>query len=557
MKNTILRKTTLLLTAFCACAAGLLAGCADDDTDTARLVAAKVTLTLTKYYNEKGVATLPAWEASDRGTIWVDGATEAVHAAPTMTGAQSSLFVFNFVAPVGADVHIVGRYPADADVRYADGVLVSTVPAEQTGRITPCMAGLGVVRTCAYTPYELELKPSHSTMYVSVAQGDYAIARVVVTANGGEAIAGEVRTSPEDGTVTATDKTITVTLPQPVDCSVEGQLIPLMIAPVTLSQGYTVTLTDTQNNTYSVKSSDPVTLTAGGKLDTEDNPSRTISLGTYNLWVSGSGSGAYAWMWRRSLLAQSIMDNGWDIFGFQEANATIQAELPALVEELEGRYEWWFVGRDAQDGSSGEAIGLAYNPDRFELSNHHFFWISETPDELSYGWNETDYHRIACCATVTDKYYNRRFFMMVTHSPLAETARNEGAKLLVEREKMYNTENLPSILVGDMNAHMDEASAVTLRSHWSDSFLTINPGLRSGPVGTFNNHDTGKDLSVSKARIDYIYYRGSMEITSYRCDDTLYKDIYPSDHCPVSIRMYLDSSASANPAPAAGGARRP
>ena len=143
-----------------------------------------------------------------------------------------------------------------------------------------------------------------------------------------------------------------------------------------------------------------------------DITEQTVKLGTYNLWISNKGTGDYVWTHRRDILAQSIVNNDWDIFGFQEANSTIQSELPTLVAGKGGNYEWWFVGRDSQDGKNGEALGIAYDPDRFELSDRHYFWLSPTPDEMSYGWDEVSYHRIACCAVVTDKAYGTQFFMM-------------------------------------------------------------------------------------------------------------------------------------------------
>ena len=279
----------------------------------------------------------------------------------------------------------------------------------------------------------------------------------------------------------------------------------------------------------------------------DDTPSRepditeqTLTLGSYNLWISGKGTGDYLWTNRRTVLAQSIVKNKWDIFGFQEANGTIQNELPTLVGQQGGKYEWWFVGRDSQDGVSGEALGIAYNPERFELTDKHFFWISPTPDEMSYGWDELGYHRIAACAMVTDKLYNKQFFMMVTHAPLGATARAEGAKLLIEREKMYNPDGIPSILVGDMNAAMDDASSKTLRTHWNDSFLTVESDFISGPVGTFNGHKITADLTQATARIDYIYSRGDVELKSYKVDNTVYGNIYPSDHCPLTIQFDTD-----------------
>ena len=247
-----------------------------------------------------------------------------------------------------------------------------------------------------------------------------------------------------------------------------------------------------------------------------DITEQTVKLGTYNLWISNKGTGDYVWTHRRDILAQSIVNNDWDIFGFQEANSTIQSELPTLVAGKGGNYEWWFVGRDSQDGKNGEALGIAYDPDRFELSDRHYFWLSPTPDEMSYGWDEVSYHRIACCAVVTDKAYGKQFFMMVTHMPLADMARSEAAKVIIEREQMYNTLGMPSVLVGDMNATQDDAASATFRTHWEDAYQATDPAFVDGPVGTFNGHKTSTDLSVSTARIDYIYTRGQLSLKTYK-----------------------------------------
>ena len=278
-----------------------------------------------------------------------------------------------------------------------------------------------------------------------------------------------------------------------------------------------------------------------------DVTEQTVRLGTYNLWISNKGTGDYLWTNRRDVLAQSIVNNDWDIFGFQEANATIQSELPKLVADKGGNYEWWFVGRDSQDGKSGEALGIAYDPDRFTLSDQHYYWLSETPDEMSYGWDELGYHRVACCAVVTDKRYGKQFLLTVTHLPLADMARSEAAKLIVEREQMYNKPGMPSVLVGDMNATPDDAASATFRTCWNDAYQAVDARFISGPVGTFNGHKTSTDLSVSTARIDYIYTRGSLALKSYRVDNSIYGGIYPSDHCPVSIQVDFNYDAPEPP----------
>ncbi len=272
--------------------------------------------------------------------------------------------------------------------------------------------------------------------------------------------------------------------------------------------------------------------------DPGDEPGKEgedLVIGSYNLWISTKGVSEYSWTSRRDVLAKSIVDNGFDIFGFQEADATIQSELPVLVEKNGGKYEWWFVGRDSQDARGGEAVGLAWNPERFELTDQHYFWLSETPDVLSYGWDEKAYHRVAACAVVKDKIYNKSFLMMVTHAPLSSDARAKAAALLVERAKMYNPKGMPSVLVGDMNAYPSDPASQIFRSYWSDSRSIAPSDKVFGPLGTFQSHNTSVDLSQESRRIDYIYVNGEIDIKSYKVDASLYGDIYPSDHCPVKV----------------------
>lgn len=276
-----------------------------------------------------------------------------------------------------------------------------------------------------------------------------------------------------------------------------------------------------------------------------------LKLGTYNLWIASKGEGDYAWAVRKEKLAKSIVDNNFDVFGFQEADATIRKELPDLVKAAGKEYSWWFVCRDNQAATTGEAIGIAYDATRFTLTDKHYFWLSNTPDICSYGWDETGYHRMACCAVVTEIATDKKFFLMVTHSPLAATARAEAAALILSREAMYNSSNLPSFFVGDLNANPDDASTTVYKGYYKDAYNTVSAISKSGTVGTFNGHNTSKDMSQASARIDYIYYRNAVTVMTYRADNSVYGSIYPSDHFPVSITFNVSASTPVVP-PAPG-----
>jgi len=257
----------------------LAAGCSNDNDDSPRELASKTSLTLTKYYNNQGTTTLPAWDRNDKAGLFVtdQSAPKAVYAAPIQPGSQKSLFLFTLDAPQHAASTVVAFWPSDADLRCENGALKTVVPTKQTGSVAPILAGKATAQLNAYEGCSMELENIFCTMYISVKKGNYSVSKAVVTANGGEGIAGELTIGIDDWLAAASAQTITVTLPTPLDCSEETQLIPVLIAPVPLSQGYTVTLTDTGGNSFSVEKTEPVILEAGGKHETDDARSSFVT----------------------------------------------------------------------------------------------------------------------------------------------------------------------------------------------------------------------------------------------------------------------------------------
>lgn len=274
---------------------------------------------------------------------------------------------------------------------------------------------------------------------------------------------------------------------------------------------------------------------AGAKAVGEKSESGVMEfrLGSYNLWRSDLGKDEYEWSLRKEKLARSIVDVGFDVFGIQEVDTTIQRELPGLVEKAGGEYEWFIFSPYSQDGIGGKAQGIVYRKDRFEMLESHRFWLSPTPEVMSSGWDEMKFRRGACCAVFRDNRTGQRFFLMMSHMPLSREANAKSAPIILEMARKYNPEGLPSFFVGDLNTREERESSALFRTYWKDTFLTVPDELRTGPKGTFNSHGRNKVMDEAP-RIDFIYFRGE-GVTPFRyvCYDRKYGEIYPSDHCPV------------------------
>lgn len=261
-------------------------------------------------------------------------------------------------------------------------------------------------------------------------------------------------------------------------------------------------------------------------------------IGTYNLWRSDLGKDEYSWSLRKDRLVQSIKDNEMDIFAAEEIDTTLFREIPELLEQ----YEWLVFSPYAPDGSGSiKAQAIVYRKDKFEPLDFHHFWLSPSPDEISGGWDEMKFKRGACCATFRLKGVrgDKRIFVMVSHFPLGKEARLNIAPLMIEREKLYNPEGLPSFFMGDLNTREERPESEILRSWWTDSYLALPDTMKEGPKGTFNNHGKNVDMETAP-RIDFVYYRGEgISPLRYVCNDGLYNGLYPSDHCPVYVDFLI------------------
>jgi len=134
-----------------------------------------------------------------------------------------------------------------------------------------------------------------------------------------------------------------------------------------------------------------------------------------------------------------------DVIGFQEALAD---QVDDLAELLEG-YDWVGVGRD--DGvAAGEFAPVFFRTDRFELSDHGHFWLSESPGEPSLGWDAA-LPRIVTWVELGRIGSTERFRVYNTHfDHEGQIARQNSAELLatVVAERPADE---PVVVLGDLN----------------------------------------------------------------------------------------------------------
>lgn len=259
-----------------------------------------------------------------------------------------------------------------------------------------------------------------------------------------------------------------------------------------------------------------------------------LSLMTYNIRYATVNDGENQWEKRKAFLSEQLLFFTPDIFGIQEG----LKEQVNYLDELLQRYAFIGVGRD--DGKSkGEYCAIFYNKDKFQLLGEDTFWLSETPEKVSKGWDAA-YERICTYALFKDINTGNTFWVFNTHfDHIGELAREKSAELIVEKIKELNRDELPVFILGDFNLNEKSKAISYLSSHYNDA-RKISLGKPFGPFGTFTGFEFHEPV---KDRIDYIFCSKAIRVKKYGVLTDSKDGRYPSDHFPVMIQAIINKPA--------------
>ena len=266
-----------------------------------------------------------------------------------------------------------------------------------------------------------------------------------------------------------------------------------------------------------------VALFIGTSCASEHHPD--IKVMTFNIRLSPREDfdGDNCWNNRREAAVKMIRESQPDLFGIQEGYIVQVNYLDEQLPEY-GRYG---VCRD--DGlERGEANAIFWRKDRFDLVKCDTYWLSETPDTVSLGWDGAC-RRIVTWAQLHDKALGRDVWFFNTHfDHVGKIAREEAGKLIIERMKATVPEGDPIFLTGDFNANWDDPILDPIRE-------MLQECRETSPVTTDMNtfHNWGrKNVPAGEDIIDHVFYRGATA-EKYEVLTGDYGAAFVSDHWPV------------------------
>ena len=243
----------------------------------------------------------------------------------------------------------------------------------------------------------------------------------------------------------------------------------------------------------------------------------------YNSW--NNIDGANGWPFRKEAVVNMILQEHPDAIGLQEALVDQLLYLDSCLPT----YRRVGVGRD--DGKdAGEFMAIYYDTTRLEYLGYNTYWLSETPDVPSLGWDA------ACRRTVTtlklrDRHSGKEFVYLNTHlDHVGMVARAESAKFIASTIKDFPTD-LPVILGGDMNSTIDDTIFNTFYANGLQTAKELS-GSESNDI-TYNAFGKGEGSAI-----DHFFVRNA-KVSTYNTLTADYGAPYISDHYPIAITIPL------------------
>lgn len=248
-----------------------------------------------------------------------------------------------------------------------------------------------------------------------------------------------------------------------------------------------------------------------------------MKLVTYNIRYDCGQDGINNFSCRKSFILETIAREKPDVIGFQEV-------LPHVALWLkENLKDYYVVGCPRETDLTGEQVCIAFRPDKFNLMKMDTFWLSPTPYVPGSRYPEQSICPRTCTEVVLQELSGGKIFRILnTHlDHEGSLARVLGAKQILEA--MDNAQffpNVPTVLVGDMNAEPDSPEMELIASRMEN--LTKGIGI------TYHGF-----MGPNQCCIDYIFVSGAISGSDVRKWTDSRDGVFLSDHFPVSAELTL------------------
>ena len=246
----------------------------------------------------------------------------------------------------------------------------------------------------------------------------------------------------------------------------------------------------------------------------------TISVMTLNLRFGLAKDGHNGWEHRKKAVAKLFKEQGPDFIATQEAN---DFQIDYLARCLT---EYQYIGRRHPAPSFWQHNILFYRQTILCEEHAHFF-LSETPHVPSRSFGSQFPRQ---CTLGLFYVYGHPIICVNTHFDFAEPA-HRGAVCVIKQELARYSRKIPTILMGDFNTTPETPCYRWLIGNDmnGEAGMDFKETFTKPYPSTFHGF-TGKPVA---GHIDWILFRGPLQLKTCRVEKHAIEGVYVSDHNPL------------------------
>ena len=259
----------------------------------------------------------------------------------------------------------------------------------------------------------------------------------------------------------------------------------------------------------------------------EQKEESSMRIMSFNIRCANVGKDS--WEDRIGIVSQTMLDSEADSIGVQEATPEWMATLKETVGE---KYSFVGVGRD--DGENeGEYSAIFYLKDKYKVVESDTFWLSETPDKPSFGWDAAC-RRVCTWAILEDLQTGKQYLHMNTHfDHVGVSARANSVEMIVEKAKEFK--DIPVVFTADMNVI---EGSINYNQFVDSGVFSDTKKLAPDTMDYCTYHDT-KPAAHKDDVIDYVMINDQFEALSYKVVTEGIDGRYVSDHFPIYADLMM------------------
>ncbi len=215
-----------------------------------------------------------------------------------------------------------------------------------------------------------------------------------------------------------------------------------------------------------------------------------------------------------------------DLIGFQEYKQHWKEHINKYFShEYDMLINWRSSNYDE------ESVPILWRKDKFEKTSDGCFWLSDTPNVESRGWDEIyNCYRICSYVVLKDKVTQKTFTFLNTHFGFGDNGQVASSNLIADFSAKHKTD--PIIITGDFNMTPNSPGYKKMVEY----FVDVNTATVCNNMSTYHGYEPQKNTDLL---IDYCFISKSVKPITYRVIDTLIDGKFPSDHFGILAEIEL------------------